>query len=96
MTRPEGPPAPSIPEGAPDPPALQVTQAPHVPQALHQPLPHRPPLNWSHFKPKFSGKPSEDTEAHFLKTNNWMDTYRFQDNDKVQRFCLTLTGEARL
>ena len=25
-----------------------------------------------------------------------MDTHRFQDNDKVQRFCLTLTGEARL
>ena len=28
--------------------------------------------------------------------NNWMDTHSFQDNDKVQRFCLTLTGEARL
>ena len=25
-----------------------------------------------------------------------MDTHRFQDNDKFQRFCLTLTGEARL
>ena len=25
-----------------------------------------------------------------------MDTHRFQDDDKVQRFCLTLTGEARL
>ena len=25
-----------------------------------------------------------------------MDTHRFQDNVKVQRFCLTLTGEARL
>ena len=25
-----------------------------------------------------------------------MDTHRFQDNDKVQRFCLTLTGQARL
>ena len=29
-------------------------------------------------------------------TNDWMDTHRSQDNDKVQRFCLTLTGEARL
>ena len=29
-------------------------------------------------------------------TNDWMDTHRFQDNVKVQRFCLTLTGEARL
>ena len=27
--------------------------------------------------------------------NNWMDTHRFQDNDKIQRLCLTLTGEAR-
>ena len=25
-----------------------------------------------------------------------MDAHRFQDNDKVQRFCLTLTGEVRL
>ena len=25
-----------------------------------------------------------------------MDTHRFQDDNKVQRFCLRLTGEARL
>ena len=55
-----------------------------------------PQLNWSHFKPEFSRKPDEDAEAHLLRTNNWMDTYRFWDNDKVNRFCLTLTGEARL
>ena len=54
-----------------------------------------PPLNWSHFKPKFPGKPDEDAEAHLLKTNDWMDTHRFQEDDKVKRFCLTLTGEAR-
>ena len=23
-------------------------------------------LNWSHFKPEFSGKPEKDTEAHLL------------------------------
>ena len=28
--------------------------------------------------------------------NNWMDTHDFPDNIKVQRFCLTLIGEARL
>ena len=28
--------------------------------------------------------------------NDLMDTHRCQDNEKVQRFCLTLTGEARL
>ena len=55
-----------------------------------------PPLNWSHIKNKFSRKPDEDAEAHLLKTNDWMDTHRLQDNDKVQRFCLILTGEARL
>ena len=55
-----------------------------------------PPLNWSHFKSKFSGKPDEDAEGHLLRTNDWMDTHRFQEDDKVQRFCLTLTGEERL
>ena len=55
-----------------------------------------PPLNWSYFKPKFSRKPDKDAEVHLLRTNNWVDTHRFQDNDKVQIFCLTLTGEARL
>ena len=35
-------------------------------------------------------------EAHLLRTNNWMDTHDFQDQVKVQRFCLTLVGEARL
>ena len=54
------------------------------------------PLNCSHFKPKFSGKSDKDAEAHLLGTNDWMDTHRFQENDKtVQRFCLTLTGETR-
>ena len=55
-----------------------------------------PPLNWSHFKPEFSGKPDKDAEAHLLRTNDWMNTHGFQDDGKVQRFCLTLTGEARL
>ena len=65
-------------------------------QVPQQPIPHMLLLKWSHFKPKFSGKPDEDAETHLLRTNNWMDTHRFKDNDKVQRFCLTLTGEAKL
>ena len=44
------------------------------------------------FKPEYSGKPDKDAEAHLLRTNDWMDTHRFQDHIKVQRFCLTLTG----
>ena len=52
-------------------------------------------MNWSHFKPKFSGKPDEDVEAHLLITNDWMTTHDFPEVVKVQRFCLTLVGEAR-
>ena len=53
-------------------------------------------LNWSHCKLDFSGKPEEDTEAHLLRTNDWMTTHDFPDDQKVRRFCLTLSGEARL
>ena len=52
-------------------------------------------MNWSHFKPEFSGKPDEDVEAHLLRTNDWMTTHDFPKAVKVQRFCLTLVGEAR-
>ena len=52
-------------------------------------------LNWSHFEPDFSGIP-EDVEAHLLRTNDWMTTDNFPDDQKVRRFCLTLLGEARL
>ena len=27
-------------------------------------------INWSNFKPEFSGKPEEDAEAHLLHSNN--------------------------
>ena len=67
---------------------------PNAPQAMQ--IPHVPQLNWSHFKPKYSGKPDEDAEAHLLRTNDGMDTQKFPDQVKVQRFCLTLVGEARL
>ena len=55
-----------------------------------------PQSNWSYFKPEFSGKPEEDAVAHLLRTNDWMETHNFPEETKVQRFCLTLTGEARL
>ena len=67
------------------------------------PLPQHPPvpmannqLNWSHFKPDFLGKPEEDTEVHLLRTNDWMTTHDFPEDQKIRRFCLTLLGEARL
>ena len=52
-------------------------------------------LNWSHFKHDFSGKP-EDMEVHLLRTNDWMTTHDFPDDQKVRRFCLTLLGKAKL
>ena len=53
-------------------------------------------LNWSYFKPEFSGKPEEDAEKHLFRTNDWMEMHNFPDDQKVRRFCLTLMGEARL
>ena len=53
-------------------------------------------LNWSNFKPEFSGKPEEDAEAYLLCSNDWMEAHCFDEETKVQRFCLTLLGEARL
>ena len=50
-------------------------------------------LNWSYFKPEFSGKPDEDAEVHLLCTNDWMNKHHFMEGVKVQRFCLTLSGE---
>ena len=80
-----------------DPFNLIPPQNPFLPNALIAPeVPQRLQLNWSHFKPKYTGKPEEDAETHLLRMNNWMDTHDFQDQVKVQRFCLTLVGEARL
>ena len=53
-------------------------------------------LNWSNFKPEFSGKPDEDAEAHLLHLNDWMIAHHFVDGIRVQRFCFTLLGEAIL
>ena len=53
-------------------------------------------INWSNFKAEFSGKPEEDAEAHLPCSNDWMNAHCFNNDVKVQRFCLTLLGEARL
>ena len=70
-----------------NPPNPMLIQAPPV-QMLQ--------LSWSYFKPEFSGKPEEDVIAHLLRTNDWMETHNLPEEAKVQRFCLTLTSEARL
>ena len=47
-------------------------------------------LNWSNFKPEFSGKPEEDTETHLKHSNDWMDAHHFNEDIKVQKkFSLT-------
>ena len=67
-------------------PAQQAQTDQLVPPAHPGQLAHGM-LNWSNFRPEFSGKPEEDAEMYLLRTNDWMET---------QRFCLTLTGEVRL
>ena len=80
-------------EGAAAPNWRQGQEQPQPQDAVGQRHIH---LNWSNFKPEFSGKPEEDAEAHLLHSNDWMDAHCFNEDIKVQRFCLTLLGEARL
>ena len=84
-------------EGGPPVPAPHREEQP--PPPIPQPQPGQQAqmcMNWSHFKPEYSGKPEEDVETHLLRTNDWMTTHDFPEGVKVQRFCLTLSGEARL
>ena len=50
-------------EGAATPNQRQGQEQPHLQDAVGQRHIH---LNWSNFKPEFSGKPEEDAEAHLL------------------------------
>ena len=73
---------------APDPPQNQQQQQPQQQQHLdqagqQQQVVH---LNWSNFKPEFSGKPEEDAETHLLCSNDWMNAHHFVDGVKAQRF----------
>ena len=80
-------------EGAAMPNQRQGQEQPQHQDAVGQRHIH---LNWSKFKPEFSGKPEEDAEAHLLDLNDWMEAHRFNEDIRVKRFCLTLLGEARL
>ena len=84
-------PPPHAPMQPPNPP--ENPPNPMQPQALPVQMPQ---LSWSYFKAEFSGKPEEDMIAHLLRINDWMETHNFPEEAKVQRFCLTLTGETRL
>ena len=58
--------APPPPPAQPDP-----AQQAHNQQNLHNTMHTKDNIviniNWSHFKPEFSGKPEEDAEAHLLQ-----------------------------
>ena len=71
----------------PSPAGPAVPLAPHAPQGW--PFVH---LNWSNFKPEFSGKPDEDAEAHLLCTNDWMDTPNFIDEVKNSEIFSNIVG----
>ena len=58
----------------------QQNQDPGGQQHLH--------INWSNFKPEFSGKPDEDAEAHLLHSNDWMNAHHFVDGVKSKDFAL--------
>ena len=74
----------------------QSNQPNQAPIILPDPMANPQQLNLSHFKSEFAGKADEDAEVHLLRTNDWMDTHNFPNDQKVRRFCLTLTGETRL
>ena len=48
-------------------PAHREGQQPPPQQVIQQQQLH---MNWSYFKPEFSGKLDEDVEAHLLRTND--------------------------
>ena len=71
-------------------------EEPELDQPPFQPVPMaNQQLNWSHFKPEFSGKPGEDADMHLLRTQDWMDTHDFTENQMVKQFCLTLASDTR-
>ena len=84
-----------IPVEEPHPPAhipaedVEQPQDPGNPNPLlvQQPIPMaNNQLNWSHFRPEFSGTHNEDAEAHLLRTEDWMTTHNFPDDQKVGDF----------
>ena len=70
LPAPQNPPAPQTlqVQQASQPPGQPVQLTEHLDQLVQtQPIQHMLQLNWSQFKPEFSGKPEEDAEAHLLR-----------------------------
>ena len=67
-------------EGVPAPNQWQQQQQQQQEQNQHpqnQPQQQHLHINWSNFKPEFSGKPDEDPEVHLLCSNDWMNVHHF-------------------
>ena len=64
----------------------QPNQPPNQVQNLQVAMVHLQQLNWSYFNPEFSGNPEEDAEEYLLRTNDWIETHNFPDDQKVRRF----------
>ena len=67
-------------EGVATPNQRQGQEQPQPQDAVRQRHIH---LNWSNFKPEFSGKLEEDAGAHLLHSADWMDTHHFNEDIKV-------------
>ena len=100
-----GPPAPQPPPVVPLAPPVQIPTPPAhliVPAAqpiaspieLIQPAPMQQ-LHWSHFKPKFTGKPDEDVEAH-LRTSDRKITHVFPEGVKSPTFLSNISRRGML
>ena len=52
-------------------------------------------INWSNFKPEFSGKP-EDVEAHLLCSNDWMNAHHFAARCKGPKILSYITRRGKI
>ena len=79
------------------PPAPQGDPVQDPEQPAQMPVePDQPQLHWSYFKPEISGKKKKMQKPIFSEQmTGWRPTIS-PEIAKIQRFCLTLTGEARL
>ena len=53
-------------------------------------------MNWSHFKPEYSGKPEEDVEAHLLRMNDWMNTHYLFEDEKSSEILSDSYGRSQI
>ena len=101
QTVPQAPQQPAGPQAPQQPMTPQTPQQPAAPQTQQQPAAPQAPqqmvhLNWSNFKPEFSGKPDKDAETHVLFTNDWMNAHNFVEGVKVQRLCINIIRRSQI